>query len=299
MTLKAALLGKELSHSISPQVHGYIFDILKKKLNSSYKEIEYSALECATEADVKSWIGTASLKGFQGANITIPYKTQAAKYASLRYGATAAIESTNSILFHQTITKASSTDGPGFFASLLREHPEFNLENYHLVLLGAGATAKAVVYALCTKWMPMSLTIVNRTKEVAEQLAEFCLAEAPGPTVRVLSYDQFIKDDYAPHYRLVIQATPVGNVSHPGNLIDGFAWHETDLAVDLTYNPVDTEFLKQAREAGAKTHDGLGMLIEQAAFSQYYWMKSELPETSPLSDDEYYNIKQRAALLLQ
>ncbi|HEY6172698.1 MAG TPA: shikimate dehydrogenase [Candidatus Kapabacteria bacterium] len=299
MTLKAALLGKELSHSISPQVHGYIFDVLRKKLNSPYKEIEYSSHECEGDADIKSWILSASLKGFQGANVTIPYKTRAAKYASIRYGATAAIESANSLLFHQTITKATSTDGPGFFASLLREHPEFNLENYHLVLLGAGATAKAVVYALCTKWMPMSLTIVNRTKAEADKLAEFCVAEAPGPTVRVMSYDEFMKDGYAIHYRMIIQATPVGNVSHPGNLIEGFHWHETDLAVDLTYNPIDTEFLKQAREAGAKSHDGLGMLVEQAAYSQYYWMKSELPEASPLSDDEYYQIKQRAALLLQ
>ena len=299
MTLKAALLGKELSYSISSQVHGYVFDILKKKLNSSFNEINYSKVECATEADLKSWMLSASLKGFQGANVTIPYKRQTAKYASIRYGATAAIESANSLLFHQTITKATSTDGPGFFASLLREHPEFNLENYHLVLLGAGATAKAVVYALCTKWMPMSLTIVNRTTKEAELLAEFCVAEAPGPTVRVMSYDEFMNDGYAIHYRMIIQATPVGNVMHPGNLIDGFRWHETDLAVDLTYNPVDTQFLQQAREAGAKTHDGLGMLIEQAAFSQYYWMKSELPESSPLSDDEYYQIKQRAALLLQ
>lgn len=299
MTLKAALLGKELSHSISPQVHGYIFDVLKKKLNSSFDALEYSSIECASEAELKSWILSASLKGFNGANVTIPYKTQAAKYASIRYGATASIESANSLLFHQTITKAASTDGPGLFASLLREHPEFNLENYHLVVLGAGATAKAVVYALCTKWMPMSLTIVNRTKLVADKLAEFCLAEAPGPTVRTLRYDEFIKDAYATHYRLIIQATPVGNVSHPGNLIDGFGWHEADLAIDLTYNPIDTQFLKQAREAGAKTHDGLGMLIEQAAFSQYYWMKSELPEISPLSDDEYYQIKQRAAHLLQ
>ncbi len=299
MTLKAALLGKELSKSLSPQIHGYIFDILKKKLNSSYKEIDYSTVECSSEADLKSWIGSASLKGFHGANVTTPYKKQAASLASIRYGATAQIESANSLLFHQTIIKAASTDGAGFFSSLLREHSEFNLENYHLVLLGAGATAKAVVYALCTKWMPMSLTIVNRTKSEADKLAEFCIAESPGPTVRVLGYDEFMKDAYAPHYRLIIQATPVGNVSHPGNLINGFGWHQTDLAIELTYNPIDTLMLKQAREAGSKTHDGLGMLIEQAAFSQYYWMKSELPESSPLSDDEYYQIKQRAALLLQ
>jgi shikimate dehydrogenase len=202
-------------------------------------------------------------------------------------------------LFYQTIIKAASTDGAGFFSSFLREHPEFNLENYHLVLLGAGATAKAVVYALCTKWMPMSLTIVNRTKSEAEKLAEFCIAQAPGPSVRILGYDEFMKNAYEEHYRLIIQSTPVGNVFHPGNPIDGFRWHETDLAVDLTYNPIDTNFLQQARAAGAKTHDGLGMLVEQAAFSQYYWMKSELPQSSPLTDDEYYQIKQRAALLLQ
>lgn len=299
MTLKAALLGKELSKSISPQVHVYIFDVLKKKLNSSYKEIDYSTVECPTEAELKSWISSASLKGFHGANVTTPYKKEASSLASIRYGATAQIESANSLLFHQTIIKAASTDGAGFFSSLLREHPEFNLENYHLVLLGAGATAKAVVYALCTKWMPMSLTIVNRTKSEADKLAEFCIAESPGPTVRVLGYEEFINNGFASNHRLIIQATPVGNVLDPGNLIDGFRWHETDLAIDLTYSPIDTLFLTQAREAGAKTHDGLGMLIEQAALSQYYWMKSELPETSPLTDDEYYQIKQRAALLLQ
>lgn len=299
MTLHAALLGKKLLHSISPHVHSYIFDVLNKKLNSSFTEMEYSLVECQTEAELKSWIHSASLKGFHGANVTIPYKTQAAKFASICYGATASIESANTLLFHQTITKASSTDGPGFVSSLLRQHHEFNLENYHFVLLGAGATAKAVLYALCTKWMPMSLTIVNRTKERADQLAEFGIAEAPGPTVRVLTYDEFLNDSYANHYRLIIQATPVGNASHKGNLIDGFNWHETDLAVELTYNPIDTSFLIQAREAGAKTLDGLGMLIEQATFSQYFWMKSELPETSPLTDDEYYQIKQRAALLLQ
>lgn len=299
MTLKAALLGKELSKSISPHVHSYIFDILKKKLHSIYQVLDYSIAECATESEVKSWIGTASLKGYHGANVTIPYKKHAASYASIRYGVSAQIESANALLFHQTIIKAASTDGAGFFSSLMREHPEFNLENYHLVVLGAGATAKAVIYALCTKWMPMSLTIVYRTKSEADALAEFCIAESPGPTVRVLRYDELVADTYAHHYRLVIQATPVGNILNPGNLLENFSWHETDLAVDLTYNPIDTELLKQARSAGAKTHDGLGMLIEQAAYSQYYWMKSELPESSPLSDDEYFRIKERAALLLQ
>lgn len=297
MTLKAALLGKDITNSISPQVHGFLFDIVNKKVGSSFKGIDYSLAECSDESNVKQWIDSASLKGFHGANVTIPYKKQAARFASMKYGASTAIDSANSLLFYKTIVKATSTDGLGFFSSLLREHPEFNLENFHLIVLGAGATAKAVVYALCTKWMPMSLTIVNRSRKAAEELAEFCIAEAPGPTVRVMNYDELPKDNYAVHYRMVIQATPVGNTSHPGNLASGFLWHETDLAVDLTYNPIETEFLKEAKAAGAKTHDGLGMLIEQAAFSQYYWMKSELPEASPLTDDEYYSTKQRAALL--
>jgi shikimate dehydrogenase len=182
---------------------------------------------------------------------------------------------------------------------LLHEHPEFNLENYHLVTVGAGAAAKAVIYALLTKWMPMSLTIVSRSHDAAEELAEFCIAEAPGPTMRVLGFNDFLHTFEEQHYRLVLQATPVGSILHPGNLATGFPWHESDFAVDLVYNPHKTPFLRSAKEAGAKTLDGLGMLIVQAAFSQVYWLTGILPEKSPITDAEYLALRESLSKLLK
>jgi shikimate dehydrogenase len=166
------------------------------------------------------------------------------------------------------------------------------MERYHLVLIGAGNAARAVAYALCTKWMPKSLTIVNRDLAKSEELAEFCVAQSPGPTVRVMSINDFIHTAEEPRYRLIIQCTPVGQINQSGDLLTGFAWHETDFAIDLIYNPIRTSFLQNASHAGAKTMNGLGMLIEQAALSQVFWLTGILPDASPLNESEYDSLKE-------
>jgi shikimate dehydrogenase len=141
--------------------------------------------------------------------------------------------------------------------------------------------------------MPRTLTIVNRSNDHGEELAKFCIAQAPGPTVQVMGINGFVHEYNEPRYRLVIQSTPVGSIAHPGNLTAGFQWNELDFAIDLTYNPLRTRFLESASEAGAKTMNGLGMLIEQAAFAQHYWLTGVLPDRSPLFDSEYKDIKSK------
>jgi shikimate dehydrogenase len=290
--LKAALIGKNISHSISPRVHEEIFNVIASRSGSSFTSIDYTINDCDESCDFADWLKKASTNGIRGANITIPYKSDAYSLTDEHFGMAAAIESANTIAInHKTI--AISTDGEGFLSALLREHPEFNLEKYHLICIGAGDTARAILYSLCTRWMPRTLTIVNRSLQHAEELANFCIAQAPGPTVRVMSIDDFMSDYAESRYRLIIQATPVGGVVQPGNLIEGFAWDELDFAIDLGYRPLQTSFLTDAVQAGAKTMNGLGMLIEQAAYAQQYWLTRILPERSPLSDAEYQSIKER------
>ncbi len=289
--LKAALLGKELSHSVSPELHQELYKILGRKFSSDSLDFFYNAVECAEECDVAQWIKTAPTNNFIGANITYPYKSLASSLSDRRVGVSSFIDSANCIRFLNEGVVCASTDGAGLLHSVLRKYPTFDMERYHLVIVGAGSAARAVAYALCTKWMPQSLTIVNRSIASAESLAEFCIAQAPGPSVRVINANEFIYDKHEPRYRLIIQCTPVGQINHPGDLLTGFAWHETDFAIDLIYNPLQSAFLKNASHAGAKTMNGLGMLIEQAALSQVFWLTGLLADASPLSETEYESLE--------
>jgi shikimate dehydrogenase len=297
--IKSALLGRELSHSISDRLHRELFPIISAKYSSNMNGIDYSFVECPTEEDFKQWIAAARPNKYFGVNITYPYKNTAYEVADRRVGAAGTIKSANVIRYSNPIIEATSTDGQGFLNALLREYPQFDLEPYHLVVLGAGAAAKAVVYALCTKWMPLSLTIVNRSIPQAQELAEFCLAESPGPSVKILSINDFASLFDEPRRRLVIQATPVGQSNHSGNIAAGFAFNDSDMAVDLVYRPAKTSFIQSAQSAGAKTLGGLGMLIEQAALSQVFWFTGLSPIISPLSDDEFKAIYSSVAPLVQ
>jgi len=286
---KAVLIGRNIGYSVSPLVQEKLFPLLSTRYGSPFNSIEYSIFDCDERCDFAAWIKTASTNGYQGANVTIPFKQDAHNLAQVHVGASAALGSANTLQFGNEI-RSLSTDGEGFFSALSRTYPAFNLEHYHLVSIGAGSAARAVLYALCTKWMPRSLTIVNRDRSKAEELAEFCIAQAPGPTVSIMGINEFVAEYPESHYRFVVQATPIGNTLHPGNPVAGFSWHETDIVADLNYKPLQTPLLQQAAAAGAKTLGGLGMLIEQAALAQAYWLSGSQPERSPLADEEYHQL---------
>jgi shikimate dehydrogenase len=285
--LKAALLGKSLSHSASPELHKELFKILRHKFEIPYLDISYESIELEETCDVAQFLKTASTNGYIGANVTYPYKSTVFDLAEHKIGTSSFINSGNCLRFANNEVSCASTDGVGSLYSVLRKYPSFNLERYNLVLVGAGSAARAVVYELCTKWMPQSLTIANRDISRAEELVEFCLAQSPGPTVRYSTLDDLVHAPHESKYRCIIQCTPVGQIHTPGNLLHGFNWHETDLAIDLIYNPIQTEFLSEASRGGAKIINGLGMLIEQAALSQVFWLTGLLPDSSPLSDAEF------------
>ncbi len=287
---KAALLGQELSHSISHILHNLLFPILAPKYNLSSASLEYELVERTDANEFANWINAASRDGYIGANVTYPYKNNAYHISDRHIGSAASISSANVIRFQNRVIECASTDGQGFLNALLRAHPHLVLGNYHLVIVGAGAVAKAIAYTLCTWTMPLSLTIVNRSVKAAQELAEFCIAESPGPSVRAMHINDFIHIYPEQKKRLIIQATPVGQQNHPGNITTGFIWDESDIAVDVVYNPERTPFLLSAEQFGAKTVGGLGMLIEQAALSQVFWLTGLCPTTSPLSNQEYQNM---------
>ncbi|HET6400404.1 MAG TPA: hypothetical protein VFH95_03310 [Candidatus Kapabacteria bacterium] len=273
--LNAALLGRSLSRSISPEVHRELFGILRAKLGSGYNAIDYTRIECRNEAEFYSRIQSGANDGFVGFNVTFPYKFAAAAMEGESSAPVRQIHSANTIAC-STPLRIISTDGDGFRFALEKSCLDLSYQKYSLTILGAGGAARAVLRALhdCG-WQ--SITLAARSIQEARR------AVLPYPLVTILSLDEFRRDGGE---QFIVQATPVGQRGEE-SLLDTFEWRPGDIAVDLVYNPLRTRFLDLAERGGAHAEDGLGMLIEQAALSQHFWMTGFESARSLLSMEEF------------
>ena len=284
--LKAALLGRSLTHSISPSIHSKLFELLQPRLRSRYAAIDYIKVECEREEDFRNWVSAAAREGFRGANITFPYKELASTLGEDGSSVASKIHSANTLTFNGS-TQSNSTDGKGFLQALRKEYPNLDPADYHLFILGAGGAARAVVHALHSMhWRKISVaarSIENAQHSMVSysKLEFYSLNE-----LRRTTGNYF-----------VINATPVGQMGEE-NVLKGFGWQRGDVAADLVYNPLRTSFLRSAETAGARTVDGLGMLIEQAALSQHIWITGEEARESPLTMHDYQLLRSQFIPLL-
>src|SRR5437764_11476334 len=115
--LKLALLGKELSHSLSPALHEQLFRIFKNRYGLQYLDIQYDLVECEEECDLAQWLKTASTNGYAGANITYPFKARSFGLADKKIGVSSFIDSANCIRIYKDTIECASTDGAGLLFS--------------------------------------------------------------------------------------------------------------------------------------------------------------------------------------
>jgi shikimate dehydrogenase len=153
----------------------------------------------------------------------------------------------------------------------------FGLANKRVLLMGAGGAAQGVLTPLL-EHEPGILTIANRTVEKALRLADtFRRKAVAGSSVLCgLSFDELAGH----HFDLVINAT---STSLRGEFppLPAHAFAAGALAYDMMYGRGLTPFLAFAAAHGAKTSDGLGMLVEQAAESFLLW-RGVRPDTVPV-----------------
>ncbi len=283
--LKAALLGRSLTHSISPEVHCELFEILRTKVPSDFDAIEYSKIECQDERAFRAVIKEGRREHFTGFNITFPYKFIASNLSGQRAETVRHFRSANTIACTRP-RRIISTDGDGFRFALQKSFSNIFDRDYSLTILGAGAAARVVMFAVWNLgWWQR--TFAARNLREARRAANLF-------GIRAVTLDEFHRDSRP---QLIVQATPVGQRSSESLLAD-FPWEPKDIAADLVYNPLRTHFLERAAQAGARTLDGLGMLIEQAALSQYFWMTGREAKESVLSMEEFQTLHASCSKLL-
>jgi len=252
------LIGEKLGHSFSPQIHNLIFQNINSKGLYNLLEIKKEDLENAV------W-GLKAL-GCKGVNVTIPYKVQIMKYLDSISEEARKIGAVNTISFSDGILTGYNTDYLGFGEALKRR--EIDINNKNAVILGCGGASKAIVHYLVDNKIN-DITYVSRNPENVEKNIK---------NSKVISYDDMKSLE---NQDIVINCTPCGmypNIEH--SPVNEEILSKFSVAVDLIYNPQETLFLKQSRELGLKTENGLYMLVAQAVAAQEIWHNIKISKES-------------------
>ena len=261
--LKLGLIGYPLGHSLSPQLHA-------AALRSCGMEGEYSlfAIHPGDNGSLKDLLSRVRSGEIHGLNVTIPHKQNVIPNLDELTPTAEAIGAVNTIYVRNDKLIGGNTDAPGFTSELKRFLDARISNNEHrkmALVLGAGGSARAVVYALLEAgW---HVTIAARRTEQATQLAH----AVTNRQLRVTNFN--LSNIDVSNISLIVNTTPLGMTPN----IDQSPWpvgtpFPNGAAIyDLVYNPRETKLVRDAREQGLPGTTGLGMLIEQAVLSFEAW----------------------------
>jgi shikimate dehydrogenase len=268
---KYAVFGNPIEHSMSPLIHEYFAKNLK--INLSYVPILGSLGKFEKEA--KIFLGN----GGSGFNVTLPFKEDAFKLAETKSKIARITGSVNTISIKNGVIHGDNTDGIGFVKDM-KNNIEYDFNDKKILVVGAGGAAMGVIPSILNE-NPSELKIYNRTFEKAKSLSDSF--ENIGP-VEAVSQDKIHKHNFD----LIINATSIGINNIKFELSKKILNTET-VCYDMSYGKISNSFKMWSNENNLKFHDGLGMLLEQAAESFYIWEQQRPVITEELKN----NLKQR------
>jgi shikimate dehydrogenase len=272
MTDRYAVFGNPIGHSKSPRIHALF-------AAQTRQDLEYVPILVATDGFAAALRNFAAVGGL-GANVTVPFKEEAFRLATHLTARAQTAGAVNTLTLHDGEISADNTDGAGLIRDLV-DNLHVPVHRQRVLILGAGGAARGALPALLAE-IPADLVIANRSGDKAARLVAATAASLPpsragGAPTRPVACG--LSDLAGRRFDLVINATSAGlsNIALdlPKDLLAPGM-----LAYDMVYGR-DTPFLSQARKCGARTSDGLGMLVEQAAEAFTLW-RGVRPDTQPV-----------------
>jgi shikimate dehydrogenase len=256
------VIGNPITHSKSPAIHAAF--ALQTGHTLVYER-------CLAPLDgFAATVAALVAAGCKGANVTVPFKLEAAALATGLSARAQAAGAVNTFSFANGAIAGDNTDGAGLVADIVR-NAGFSIGARRVLLLGAGGAARGVILPLLGEH-PAELVIANRTVATAEALvarfggqgamAACAYGELDGP------------------FDLIVNATSASLADAMPPLPAG-VFSTNTLALDMMYGNKPTPFLAFAASRGAAARDGLGMLVEQAAEAFALW-RGVRPDTAPI-----------------
>lgn len=260
-----AVFGHPVAHSKSPVIH-------RRFASESHRAIEYRAIDAAPEAFAAA-LARFAADGGRGANVTLPLKGLAAAQCATLGEAARRTGAVNTLTRTGDGWHGDNTDGAGLVADIA-ERWRLDLRGRRVLVLGAGGAVAGVMFDLLEAGVD-HVTIVNRTPERAD-----ALADRIGEPARV-STAYWADMATLGAFDFVLNGTSAarhgGRLDLPLSIVAPRA-----LAYDMNYGEAAIDFMAWARAAGVEhVHDGLGMLVEQAAVAFRIW-HGVRPDTEPV-----------------
>ena len=233
------LIGKNLKHSLSPEIHKHFYDY------------EYSLIEL-NEEELKEFL---TKKDFNGVNVTIPYKQAVIPYLTKIDDFAKKIGSVNTVKKEKDGSLIGyNTDYFGFL--YLLKSNGINVGNKKTIVLGSGGASKTVC-AVLTDLGAKSVTVISRTGENNYQnISKHFDAEIIINTTPVGMYPD--------------------NLNTP---VDLTCFKDIQAVVDIIYNPLKTKLLLDAQKRNIKFANGLLMLVAQAKMAAEIFLDKKIPDS--------------------
>jgi shikimate dehydrogenase len=264
-TKLVGVMGDPIEHSVSPAMQNMAFTAM---------DLDYAYVPFKVK---KADLGTAVLAvralNIRGLNVTIPHKVEIIPLLDEIDSLAREIGAVNVLVNDDGILKGYNTDAEGFLHVLLEHGVE--PEGKNVVILGAGGAARAISFTLAGRGA--NLIILNRTPSNAAKCAAD-VSNATGQTVEVLALDAKNLSDAMERGDILVNTTSVG--MFPGKndtLVSVNLIRPHFIVADIVYNPYKTRLLADAEKAGARTINGLEMLIWQGALAFEKWTGRKAP----------------------
>ncbi|WEV44848.1 shikimate dehydrogenase [Streptococcaceae bacterium ESL0687] len=267
-TRLAAVVANPIKHSNSPFIHNRAFDLTS--VNGAYLAFE-------VEADkLKDVISSIKSLNMYGINLSMPYKKMSLEYVDELSPVASLIGAINTIVLREDGSLfGHSTDGLGFFKSL----GSYQVKNQEITILGGGGAGLAIIAEACLQGSK-KINVFNRKSQnfapLQEKLGQ--IAEATKTPIELYDLaDQDILQEAISRSSLLVNTTSIGMKDRTLPLSERIILNPQILVADIIYEPSETAFLSWAKKQGAKTINGLGMLVYQAAESYKLWTGFEMP----------------------
>ena len=266
-TRLCGIIGDPIEHTMSPVMHNAAF----RQMGLDYFYVPFKVKQGEL---AKAMEGMRALN-IKGLNVTIPHKVAVIQFLDELDHLAEKIGAVNTIVNDDGVLTGYNTDGAGFLQALLERRIEPQGKN--IVILGAGGAARAIAFFLTDRGS--HLVILNRLLELdwAKEMASR-ISQIFGKEVEALELNRENLVAALGRANILVNATSVGMTPHiDQTLVTSDLLKPELIVVDIIYNPIKTRLLREAEAAGAKTINGIDMLVWQGALAFEKWTGVKAP----------------------
>ncbi|HVM95879.1 MAG TPA: shikimate dehydrogenase [Candidatus Acidoferrales bacterium] len=265
-TKLCALIGNPIGHSMSPAIHNRAFAEL---------DLDYVYVAFRVEDVAAAIVGMRALENFRGMSVTIPHKVAILDHLDEVEDVDRKIGSLNTVVNEDDRLRGFGTDGPGALKAL--RDAGIKVAGKRVTILGSGGAARAIAFSIAAKAKPASISLLGviepELKSLTRDLVRKTDVKATGAMLDAKSLAAHVGES-----SVLIHCTPVGmhpdvkNSVVPRNLL-----HRNLAVMDIVYNPLRTQLLKDAEARGLRTVSGVEMFVNQAVLQFERWTGKAAP----------------------